>query len=165
MTEESTETGSPADPPSSVSYSIALDEVRRALDQQRADRDSLRNRAVALLGFATVAASVASGLSDPTATPGLWSYLAAGCVVVVVGVALAIARPRKFVFTQDVAIIIRWLDEHRPSDQQAHRQLALRMNGHYNKNAAVLDRMFLEFQLAIVALAAELALLTIDLWG
>jgi hypothetical protein len=99
-------------------YSLALEEARRTLDHQRDDLKAIRDRAVAILGIASVSASVAGGLSTTKAGhSGVsgWAYAAGGCLVLVIGVTLLIAWPRNVVFNQNGAKIIKWIDLDKPN--------------------------------------------------
>jgi len=146
-------------------YVIALEEARRGLEHQRADRESIRNRSVALLGIASLVGSVAGGLRDSDQQLSVWVYLAAACVAVLVLDTLLIGWPWVFTFSQDVGIIIRWVGQYSPTEDDARRQLAGFMDKHYCKNARTIRRMVWGLQVGIVMLALELLFLALDLWG
>ncbi|TDW22671.1 hypothetical protein [Kribbella kalugense] len=149
-------------------YSLALEEARRTLDHQRDDLKSIRDRSVAVLGIASVSASVAGGLSTTKAASPRgsgWAYGAGGCLALIIAITLLIAWPRKVVFNQNGAKIIRWIDLGTPDIQtRAQRNLAIYMQRQYNNNELLLDRMLRGLQIDIILLAVQLGLLAIDLW-
>jgi hypothetical protein len=154
--------------PPSRDYSIALEEARRTLDHQRDDLKSIRDRAVAVLGIASVSASVAGGLSTTTTSkPGIsgWAYAAGGFLALVIVVTLLIAWPRKVVFNQNGTKIIKYIDLDKPNPQSnVQRNLAIYMQRQYDRNAVLLEWMLWGLRLDIVLLAVQLGLLGVDLW-
>jgi hypothetical protein len=136
------------------------------MDQQRDDLKSVRDRTVALLGIATVAASVAAGVSasDEARSPSGSEYAAAACVISLVGVTLYVSWPRTIRFTVAPTTLIAWGKE-RTSDTVARSHLARWLETDYDKNRRVINQLLVAFRVGIGLLALEIVLLLWNLWG
>lgn len=149
-------------------YTLALEEARRTLDHQRDDLKALRDRAIAILGIASVSASVAGGLSTTKSDHSevsAWALAAGICLALVIAVTLVVSWPRKVVFNQNAATIIKWIELDKPNTpSNVQRNLAIFMQKQYDHNALLLEWILRGVRVDIALLAAQLGLLGVDLW-
>ncbi|WP_432951348.1 hypothetical protein ACQPXM_41275 (plasmid) [Kribbella sp. CA-253562] len=145
---------------------LALEEARRAIDQQREDLKSVRDRTIALLGIATVTASVvaAAGAGRSSSAPSWARYATAACIISLVLVTLFVSWPRTIRFTYKPKVILGWADANTP-DAEGRRQMAEYLESDYDKNRQVVDQLLGAFQLGICLLALEIVFLLCSLWG
>lgn len=144
-----------------------MEEGRRALDVQRDDFKSVRDRSIAVLGIASVSASIVGGFGasgDHRPLSG-WLLGAGVCLGLVVVLCLGVAWPRTMVFSQNAKMIVGWSDSGEDVDEPVvQRQLALYMQEQYDDNERKLVWMYFGFRIEIALLIGQLVLLGIDLW-
>jgi hypothetical protein len=148
-------------------YSIAMEEGRRALDVQRDDFKSVRDRSIAILGIASVSASIVGGNGASSEHRPMSNWLLGGaiCLGLVILLCLGVAWPRTMIFSQNVETIVGWSDTGEDvSEAVVQRQLALYMQQQHDNNKQPLDWMYICFRIEIALLIAQLVLLGIDLW-
>jgi hypothetical protein len=149
-------------------FTLALDEARRAIDQQKVDVDNVRSRSAALLGFAGLAASFVGGLTlRDDVERSRWIFVGVGAFVGIAACAIVIHWPRKLIFAQSSATILDWLDANETTATMRHldRDLAEHFAGHYSRNQRKINGMFWAFQIALFLLLIEIVALLIDLRG
>lgn len=150
-----------------TTYAVALEEARRSLDHQRDDLKAIRDRSIAVLGIASISASVAASLRQPVhgqSTVTAWLVLAALCLMTLIVITLVIAWPRTVAFNQRGAMLVKWAEKgkDRPTIE---RSLAIFMDDQYQRNRVTLDRMVWGLRIDIALLALQLVFLGIDLWS
>jgi hypothetical protein len=142
---------------------LILEEARRALVQQQSDLNALRDRAGNLLQFAAITAAFLGGLTlRGKATLTDWTYAGATSFVVLSVVLIFVLLPRHFTFTNNAKVMLETWDLKKGPDYVA-KHLARWLQTHYETNQKRIDRMTVAYIAAIVALAAEVSLLFIDL--
>jgi hypothetical protein len=147
-------------------YVLALEEARRAIDQQREDLKSVRDRMVALLGVATVTASVTAATSvGRTAPAATWlRYAVVACIISLMLVTLFVSWPRAIRFTYKPTGIIEWTKAN-ASEAVGRSHLARHLETDYNANRKVINQLLVAFRLGICLLALEIVFLLWSLWG
>lgn len=146
-------------------FAFALEEARRALDQQQADLNSLRDRAGNLLQFGGLAAGFIGALTlrgDAKATG--WTYFGALVFFVLGVLVIAVLWPRYFTFTNDATVMLDddlW--DREPDEIAEH--LARYLVKHNDRNAKVIGRMMKCYTAAVIAFLAEMVVLLVDLLG
>lgn len=136
-------------------------EGRRALDQQQADLNALRDRAGNLFQFGALAAAFIGGLAlRRNANVSAWTSAGAVAFSVLACLLVYVLRPRNFTFSNDATIMLgpEWdLD---PGEVAEH--LARYLMQHKRENSAVISRMMKAYTVGMVVLLAEIACLLID---
>jgi hypothetical protein len=149
--------------------SLALDEGRRAITQQRDDLDRLRGRSVALVSVASVAASVLGGLGLPKtgATIPQLTFFSLGLLsfTVLVGLVCWLLKPVELTFENDASVIAGWATEgvHTYDIDEVNAELAKYMAEQFKSNRVVLNGLYEAYQRAIVALGAVVVCLAVAL--
>jgi hypothetical protein len=147
---------------------LIFEESRRKLDQQEKVLDNLRARAGVLLSAAAIASSflgvAALGDGDKCA----WSWLAIAALLAVGWWSIkGVLWPRQeaWTFSHDIRKLEGYVDgEDRDWDIDAMRLAVAESHQEFwEKNDAVLDRMFGAFRLAAVALLVEVVFWLLDL--
>jgi hypothetical protein len=148
-------------------YTVALDESRRAIDQQREDLRSIRDRAASLLTVAGIAAAFLGGLAlrDEQARLGFWTFVAAFAFIGIAGIVIAILWPRSITFAQHPQTVVSWIEAYGADTSKVSRDLALHHGRHFDANRAVLEGLTVAYQVAVGLLPIELLALTFDLRG
>lgn len=148
-------------------YSVALDEARRTIDQQKDDLKSLRDRATGLLAVAGLAASFIGGLPlrGGSGDIGGWTYAGIAAFIVLALVTLAMTYPYALIFSQNAQLIVTWVEQYGATDDEVNRDLALHLMTHFWKNRRALHWLRRGYQLAVGLLMVEIVTLLIDLQG
>lgn len=147
-------------------YELALDEARRAMEQQRADLSGLRDRAGTLLGFAGLASAFLGGLAiRDGAQVGSWTWVAVVAFILIALAVLFVLWPRKFTLSLGSPKLVGWAEHDAADLNQMRRDAALWLDDHYTKNRKKLDWMYGTYTVAIVLLMIEIVALLLDLKG
>lgn len=149
-----------APPDSALLYKVAYDEAVRALAEQQAIAESLRNRAGLLLSAAAVTTSFLGAKALEVGAPSLKAWLALAGFVGVALISLAILWPRSWEFGADSqAVISAHLGADEPPPvEDLYRSLSLAMHRSYLKNRDGVNRIAVYFQVAVCLLTIELIL-------
>jgi hypothetical protein len=143
-----------------ANYDLALQEARRSNDQQFVDLGTVRSNATVAFALA-LGALLLTPLDDQ---PHWYIRTATGIVAAILGFWASICWPRGFTFTQDPAVLVRWVERpDEPSHDAQTRQLALFMGEAYEKNRVKLDRLVFWYQGCVLLLALEIAWLLASL--
>jgi hypothetical protein len=151
------------------SYSLALDEARRAVDRQAEDVASFRTRTTGLVSVGALAAAFIGGLALREDAPlTVWTILGAALFAALLVVAVFALWPRSFKFTTDARVLVDWIDgdEGQSADlAEMDRDLALHLAEHYDANAGTIDWLRRFYVAGLVILIFEIAFLLLDLRG
>jgi hypothetical protein len=147
-------------------FDLALDEARRALDQQVNDVARIRDRTTNLVMVGGLAAAFIGGLAIRDDAPlTVLTVLGAVAFTTLLAVAVAVLLPRRFVFTQHAQVLVSWAEKPDATAERMERSLALHMDGHYRGNARRLNRMTVLYGIGLTLLLVEVVLLLFDLRG
>jgi hypothetical protein len=143
--------------PLTEGYAIALEEARRALDEQARAVAHLSTRAGLMI---SAAALVTSLLGGPVLARGALDVAAWIAIAAFAGVAaavLAILSPRReWEFALHPALLIGdHVERTSPASAPLQRDLALTMGASITRNGRTLDRMMTTFNIGSVFLAIE----------
>ena len=142
-------------------YALALEEARRALDEQERAVAHLSTRAGMLLSTAAIVTSLLGG---PVVARGALGIAAWAAIVAFVGLgatAISMLRPRRQLefALHPIGLISAYLDpatcDTLPSDQ-LRRELAMHMGDSIDRNEEELTAMATSFNTASVLLAIEI---------
>ena len=145
---------------------LAYRESERLIDTQLRSIDELRGRTGLLLAALAVTASFL-GAAALDREGDLEGWAIAALVVFAVGVVacLFVLWPKrdayKFVISPKV-LLEDWADTDRP-DQSVERFVAEYRETHYEENKPNLDRLFVAFRVAAIAVGVEVALWSLEL--
>lgn len=135
-------------------FQLMLEEARRSIDRQSERVQTVRERAVSLVGFGAVVAA-ALGLPDaPRNHPAVIVALVA--FVFVASAALYILKPRPFQYELGARRIEDWM--YRPGQkgvQQMIRSAALAHDENHAANYRTLEKMQTAISLGVAALFVE----------
>lgn len=154
-----------AEPPE-PSYTEALVEARRGFDHLASEVDTIRGRAVALLGAGGLAASFIGGFAiHADASVSGWTWTAVGSFVVMALLAVAVLLPHRFHVSLDPATIVTWAeDSHQPAtERDIERDLALWLGRKYDENRPKVDRLGTACAGVAALFLVEVAALVLDL--
>jgi hypothetical protein len=148
-------------------YTVALEEARRAIDQQHKDFASVRERSTGLLTIGGLAAAFLKGISARQAGSPItsWSVVAA---IAFLGIAVIVFRQqwrKTIVFRQDALQILEWIEQSGFTGDRTKRTVAYYHGVHVRQNQSVLGRMTRDYQLGVAFLSVELVALIVDLRG
>jgi hypothetical protein len=139
-------------------YAIALEEARRALDEQERAVAGLSARAGALLSAAAIATSFLGGTALARGEIGVASWTAIATFVAFCGTTLPLLRPhRDWSFAMWPSAFLQTFVEPLGMESAGplRRDVALAMDATLRQNAAQLDRMVTTFHIASVLLTIE----------
>ena len=154
-----------ADPPT---YALALEEARRALDQQLDDVAVVRTRAIQLLSGGGIAVSVFGGLTirsgppDQTGPTAVQPLLVAVAFVAFVAVAIfcvLVLKSRPLKRTTNPLTLVEWVEVPDVTNRWMERRLALALGETYDANLKTVNAMYRDFRWLLIALIAEVAAL------
>ena len=146
-------------------YTLALEEARRNFDSQARQLADHRKRAVDLVGIGGLAATFIGGLSASKQDGlNIWHIVALCAFVFVVATAMYISWPRILMASQDPATLVDWAEMRAIGRQLMTRDLALRLDEHYEANKVIIEDMTNGFCVAIGLLAVEIICLAVGLW-
>lgn len=139
---------------------LAYEEAARAIDRQSGSLDGLRRRAGILLAAISLATSFFGGLvlgaGDVRTRVAVAAGFATAFGVLAGGLCVAVLWPRaEWAFNLGATQIVRQLDETKPDEATAYRELALRLHKNYQENRGKLESLFWRFRFACIALAVE----------
>jgi len=140
-------------------YALALEEARRALDEQERMVAQLSTRAGMLVSAAAVVTSFFGGPVLAQATVDAAAWLAIAAFVALTAAVLAILRPRQtWEFALHPAPLIERLLEASRGFRlpDLRRELALHMGASIDHNALEIGAMTKSFHIASVLLAVEI---------
>lgn len=146
-------------------YTLALDEARRAVDQQSSDLAHIRNRTTTLVAVGGLAAAFIGGLAIRNDAPlTVWTYLGVGAFAGLLAVTTFVLWPRKFEFGQQGDHLVEWADE---GDDFArmNRDLALHLAGQCGRNETKLLQLHHAHSFGLALLLIEIVSLLVDLRG
>lgn len=148
---------------------LVFRESLRALEQQAARRDDLRNRAGAMVTAAAIATAFLGGQSLDGATSFATStWLAIFAFALMIGLSLYVLTPRRSwaSVTSAGRLIIDYVERETPTTvDDMHRELALHFERHYQANTNGLDRLAVAVQVNCLLLVCEMAAWLVDLQG
>lgn len=141
-------------------YKVAYDEAVRALSEQQAIIDSVRNRAGLLLSAAAVTTSFLGAQALHEGDPGFYAWLALAGFTGVAAASLAVLWPRRWEITASSGdVIATYIESAEPAPiEELHQELSLHMHGSYLLNQKDLEKLFVFFQIAGFLLAVEVVL-------
>jgi hypothetical protein len=139
-------------------YSIALDEARRALDEQERAVAQLSTRAGLLISAAAVVTSLLGGPVLASGALDIASWIAIAAFVGLAAAVLKILWPRRdWEFAIHPALLIGdYVERTPPTPAPLRRELALSMGASVTRNRRALDRMMTTFNIGSVLLAIEI---------
>jgi hypothetical protein len=145
-----------------LSYEASL----RTLDRQEGLLEELRARTGLLLAASSLAVSfVGRPVFQDADTIVLILSLVAFAVSVGASLYVLLPKPDKFVFSLEGSIVFEELYEFRDEMPEVYRRLTYDIDRFWEENDEVLGRLLRWFQVAAVALAAEIMLLLSSLSG
>ncbi|MFL5816453.1 MAG: hypothetical protein ACJ76L_02520 [Conexibacter sp.] len=148
----------PSTEPLADGYAIALEEARRALDEQERAVAQLSTRAGLLISAAAVVTSLLGGPVLTRDALDVAAWIAIAAFVGVAAAALSILSPRRdWEFAIHPALLIGDYVERTPSaPAPLQRELALSMGASVTRNRRTSDRMMTTFNIGSVLLAIEI---------
>ncbi len=152
--------------PADGRLSLALDEARRSLDQQKADLASVRDRAGALFAVGGLVTSLLGGLAirDGAEMSG-WTWLGVVAFVATVIAALLVLWPWPFKFAVRATALVGWMENQQADLDTMTRDLALWSDSARTHNQRTLDRLWTAYTVGAVLLLIEIVALMLDLRG
>jgi hypothetical protein len=118
---------------------VALEEARRAIDQQNTDLAAARGAVTALLGVAGVAATLIGGLTvSHRQSFDAWTWIAVAAFALMTALTCAVVWPYKFRFENRAGVIVEWVRDHHQDATDVRRNLALFMDENWEHNGATL---------------------------
>jgi hypothetical protein len=147
-------TGAVAD--SDPRLALIYGEALRGLTQQQQVVENMGNRAGNLIFAAAFASSLLGGeaLSDGL---GIWDWIAALLLVGIAGLVAFLLWPyHQYRFRFDPEeLLSQYVDGNASTLSQMHRELALRMEADRAKNWAIIQRLRVALQLALILLVLD----------
>jgi len=153
--------------PDADAYAVALEEGRRAIDQQRDDLKSVRDRATALLSVAGIAAAFLGGLArrDSKAPLAYLTIVAAAAFVAIAFIVARILWWKKVTFAQDPKQILSWIEHAGYSTARVRQAAAYYHAVNYEANRDLLQAMVRDYQVGLGILVVEVVALMVALRG
>lgn len=146
-------------PPTADGYALALEEARRALDEQERAVAGLSSRAGTLLSAGAIATSFLGGVALSRGVVSVASWIAIAMFVAFCSTTLSILKPpREWKFALRPGFVIRAFVEPlaAPSPHPLRRDLALHMDRGLAQNARQFKRMATAFHIASGLLTIEI---------
>jgi hypothetical protein len=145
---------------------LSFEASLRSLDKQERLLDELRARTGLLLAASSLAISfVGRPVFQESDTPVLVLGLMAFAISIAASVYVLLPKPAKFVFSLEGSAVFEQLYEFREDMSEVYRRLTYDLDRFWEENDDVMTRLFRWFQVAAVALAAEIMLLLASLSG
>jgi hypothetical protein len=145
---------------------LAFEASVRSLDKQERLLDELRARTGLLLAASSLAISfVGRPVFQEADTIVLVLGLVAFAISIAASVYVLVPKPAKFVFSLEGSAVFEQLYEFREDMSEVYRRLTYDLDRFWEENDDVMTRLFRWFQVAAVALAAEIMLLLVSLSG
>ena len=150
---------------------LAYDASVRAVNDQAQVLEALRSRAGTMFAAAALVASLLGGQVLDRRSFKLVSFAGTGVGFFVMSAlfTLVILWPFRFRLSVSASDIIQIVDERRAehvpvTDEEAYRELALRLEVNYDRNSHTIKGLFWCFRLAILSMVAEVALWIAAAW-
>ncbi len=153
--------------PNHEGYKLAHQEGLRAIAQQQSVLDGLRSRAGTLLAVASLVTSFLGGLALQGRRPSGFAWLAIALFVVAAGAVMYILAVRRewYFRTRPSVIIGSYIEDDPPAPVWAmYKQLAEHLEADFKANEDNMRPLFGAFQVANIALAAEVVVWLVMLW-
>ena len=153
--------------PDPEGYRLAHQEGLRAITQQQAVLDELRNRAGTLLAVASLTTAFLGGLALQGRPLAGLAWLAILLFVVVTAAVLVVLFSRKdwYFRPRPTMIIKSYIEDDPPAPLWAmHKQLAEHLEADFDANEQNMKPLFVALQVANIALAAEVVVWLVMLW-
>lgn len=132
-----------------------LEEARRSIDRQSERVQTVRERAVGLVGFGSLVAA-GLGFSIDEGGWGVAGWVGSGAFVLVAATALWVLYPREFKFELSARQIGAWMSDPKTKGvQHMVASLATRHDEHHAFNHAKLRRLQDAIALGVFALSIE----------
>jgi hypothetical protein len=145
---------------------LAFEASLRSLDKQERLLDELRARTGLLLAASSLAISfVGRPVFQEADTLVLVLGLLAFAISIAASVYVLVPKPAKFVFSLEGSAVFEQLYEFRDDMSEVYRRLTYDLDRFWEENDDVMTQLFRWFQVAAVALAAEIMLLLASLSG
>jgi hypothetical protein len=145
---------------------LAFEASVRSLDKQERLLDELRARTGLLLAASSLAISfVGRPVFQEADTLVLVLGLLAFAISIAASVYVLLPKPAKFVFSLEGSAVFEQLYEFRDDMSEVYRRLTYDLDRFWEENDDVMTQLFRWFQVAAVALAAEIMLLLASLSG
>jgi hypothetical protein len=145
---------------------IAFEASLRSLDKQETLLEELRARTGLLLAASSLAVSfVGRPVFQSADTVVLVLGLIAFAISIAASVYVLLPKPARFVFSLEGSAVYEQLYEFEDDLDEVYRRLAYDLDRFWEENDEVLTRLLRWFQVAAVALAAEIMLLLASLSG
>lgn len=136
-------------------FELMLEESRRSIDRQSERVQTVRERAVALVGFGSLVAA-AFGFSIGERGLGAAGWVGSGAFVFVAASSLWVLYPREFKFELSARQIETWMHDPKTKGvQHMVASLATRHDEHHAFNHAKLRRLQGAIALGVLALSIE----------
>jgi hypothetical protein len=145
---------------------LSFEASLRSLDKQERLLDELRARTGLLLAASSLATSfVGRPVFQEADTVVLVLGLVAFAISIAASVYVLVPKPAKFVFSLEGSAVYEQLYEFEDDLDEIYRRLTYDLDRFWEENDDVMTRMLRWFQVAAVALAAEVMLLLAALSG
>jgi hypothetical protein len=145
---------------------LSFDASLRSLDKQERLLEELRERTGLLLAASSLAvAFVGRPVFQEADTPVLVLGLAAFAISIAASVYVLLPKPEKFVFSLEGSAVYEQLYEFEDDLDEVYRRLAYDLDRFWEDNDEVMTGLLRWFQVAAVALAAEIMILLASLSG
>ena len=145
---------------------LAFEASLRSLDKQERLLDELRARTGLLLAASSLAVSfVGRPVFQEADTVVVVLGLVAFAISIAASVYVLVPKPARFVFSLEGSAVYEQLFEFQDDMDEVYRRLTYDLDRFWEENDDVMTRLFRVFQIAAVALAAEIMLLLSSLSG
>jgi hypothetical protein len=145
---------------------LSFDAALRSLDKQERLLEELRERTGLLLAASSLAvAFVGRPVFQEADSPVLVLGLVAFAISIAASVYVLLPKPEKFVFSLEGSAVYEQLYEFEDDLDEVYRRLAYDLDRFWEDNDEVMTRLLRWFQVAAVALAAEIMILLASLSG
>lgn len=144
---------------------LVYDEALRGLSQQQASLESLRSRVGTLLSGASISTAFLGAEALANRTPGRWGWLAMVSFVAVFAAAIIVMWPYEWTFRRSPKAILSDYIEHDDALEMSaiQRDLAIHLEGHFERNERKLNRLLRVFEAGCGVLAVEVVAWLIEL--
>jgi hypothetical protein len=146
---------------------LVYKESLRAIETQQAALESARSRAGQILAAASVVTSVLGGLvHSKSSHPHAATWVALASFALLMVLCVWVFLPRNWSFVNSATVMIDdWIGAADAPIDLMHRELALRMEQHWDKNQDPLNKMMLLLQASGILLVVSIVAWLIDLVG
>lgn len=145
-------------------FGLAVEEARRAFDQQAADMTRVRDRAISLLTIGGLAATFIGGLAATDNAPLTgWTWAAVAVFVVMTVACIWVIWPKDVKVAFFPHKLVEWAEDDAVTPDDMDRDLALRLEAFYDENKPKHSLMIRVYCGAIGCLVALVLFLVLDL--